>query len=803
MLDKRHGALRTTFSPAGDELCLHEPGDVPFEFIDLCGHDDSEKSDAINTLHRNIAVSPMNLEEGPLLFTWLLQLDREKFELIIAVHHIVCDGWSFGVLLSELAELYNNSGSDDNLESPESFYDFAEKQSAEAAINRDSDYWLESFSKLPPTLDLPLDANRPPFRAFAAARYDYHLADNIVEKLPKAASKLKSSKVNYILAAYFSLLYRLTGNEDIVVGLPLAGQAAFDKSNLVGHLVQVIPIRVNLKGQDSFNELVGKIKNAVVNASEHPNFTFGQLLENFKVDRSRVPIINTAFNIDQPNTPFLFGKANVQVRSIPRAADSFELSLNIVPSASSLLIEATYSNTLFTEDTVDAWLKALEAILNSAIKDPDVSLDELVLTEEIPEQVNKFNKTHKQILNNSFIDAFHNQKNKTPDKIAAISGDHVLTYEELDLESDRLAKHLFSIGVRENSIVGICCQRSNNLLLSTFAVLKLGAAYLPLDPDFPEDRLVYMIEDNDTTAVIEDRLAPAGVKNADILHIDIDAPWDRTDQTMVLPDLLPNPDRLAYIIYTSGSTGKPKGVKVQNKAMINFLESMAEEPGMKDNDVLLAIFTLAFDASILELFLPTMVGGTVVIANGEDHNDGEKLTTLIEKHSVSIMLATPSTWQLLLASRWAQVCENYETRFKALCGGEPLTQSILNGLLPKVSELWNLYGPTETAVACTCKKMTPSDTFITIGSPIANTQIYILDKNLNCLPLSAPGELCIGGDGVTLGYQNRPELNDDRFIEHPDLAGFTGLVIWPRFIQMVRSNILGVLMIKLSSEDIE
>ena len=201
--------------------------------------------------------------------------------------------------------------------------------------------------------------------------------------------------------------------------------------------------------------------------------------------------------------------------------------------------------------------------------------------------------------------------------------------------------------------------------------------------------------------------------------------------------------------------------------MINFLESMAEEPGLNENDVLLAVTTLSFDPSVLELFLPIMVGGTVVIANSQDYNNGEKLTTLIEKHSVSVMHGTPSTWRLMQASRWAQVGADQEVMLKALCGGEPLTQSLLNDLLPRVSELWDLCGPTETTVVCTCKKMSSLDAFIAIGSPVANTQIYILDNNLNCLPLSVPGELCIGGDGVTLGYQNKPELTAERFVEHP------------------------------------
>lgn len=769
-LAERHEILRTTFSPAGDELCLQKPKNVVFEYEDLQGEDDSKQQKVIQTLLKNIAISPMNLEEGPLLFVYLKRREESLYELIVATHHLVCDGWSFGIMLKELGELYNNNGSASSLGESLSFYDYAEEQSATSVKNVDADFWLDSFEQLPLSLDLPLDKTRPATRSFSAARLDYSMDTSLVEQLPTAASALKSSKVNYVLAAYFSLLYRLTGNEDIVVGLPLAGQAAFNRLNLFGHLVHLIPIRLQLSGETTFAELVHMVKQEVIRASEHPNFTFGQLLEKFTVDRSRVPIISTIFNIDQPAPPIQLGTATASVSSVPRAAESFEIFLNIVPSAKELLIEATYSKALFSDDTISSWLTALESILRTAITDHNIELNDLQLASEPPKLVREFNQTGKELVFKDVISAFLYQQKQNPDAVAVISEDTPLTYTELDDSSSQLAQHLYNNGVREGSIVGICCQRSSNLLQSTLAILKLGAAYLPLDPDFPEDRLVYMLEDSGAVAVIEDNLAPEGVKDAEIFHLnleDMDAP---SSIDVALPVLQAKDDRLAYTIYTSGSTGEPKGVNIQNIAMINFLESMVETPGFSNKDRLLAVTTLSFDISVLELFLPIIVGGTTIIANSEDYTDGEKLSALLLQHQITVMQATPSTWRLLLASSWGKNSSAAQKPLKALCGGEPLPQSLVNELLPMVSELWNMYGPTETTVWSTCKRIDFSDAFIAIGPPIANTQIYILDSNLKSLPISVPGELCIGGTGVTLGYRNRPELNADRFVEHADFG---------------------------------
>ncbi|WP_101760227.1 non-ribosomal peptide synthetase [Oceanicoccus sp. KOV_DT_Chl] len=764
----RHDILRATFSSLADELCLQQAKDLQLDFADYSELAAAEKQQALDSLYQEVALKPLNLEDGPLLFVWLRKLGDARYELIMLLHHAIADGWSQGLLLSELAELYSREGDCSEMQPAPSFFDFADQQGASMAANADIDYWLERFKQLPPTLDLPLDKTRPLLRSFEATRVDFELDHALVQRLPKAASLLKSSLVNYVLAGYFTLLYRLTGNTDIVVGLPVAGQAAMHRLGQVGHMVQLLPVRIGLDAAMPFAEVVKQVKTEVLNASDHPNFTFGQLLEKYAVDRSRVPLVSTIFNIDQPMALLEFGAATGSVRGLPRAGENFELFLNVVPTSDQLTIEVTYSTALFEQATIDAWMQALQTILQQSIVEGQLALSSFVLSDDLPAVLQASNQTEREVKYADLVSAFAEQVAHNPSGVAVIANNHSLSYRELDDLSTRLALYLKTQQINEGDTVAICCQRSENLLIATLAILKLGAAYLPLDPAFPEDRLVYMLEDSGAVAIVEDELAPSRVKQTALKHIELGSAMAENGLNDVLDPLMSSANRMAYTIYTSGSTGQPKGVCIQNSAMMNFLESMAASPGLCASDKLLAVTTLSFDISVLELFLPLMVGATTVIANSDEVMDGEKLAVLIKSNQISALQATPSTWRMLLASRWVGQSNNMGGGLKALCGGEPLPADLAAALLPKVGELWNMFGPTETTVWSACKRITEVDTAISIGKPIANTQCYILDENLKPLPESVPGELFIGGKGVTLGYHRREELNAERFIQHPD-----------------------------------
>ncbi|GAA0839803.1 hypothetical protein GCM10009113_03870 [Marinobacter szutsaonensis] len=762
----RHEILRATFSRNGTEICLHETSLFELEFEDLTGYPEEEQDLVIRDLWRNIAISPMNLEEGPLIYAWLKKLNGTSHELIFAAHHIVCDGWSIGLILSELAESYGNNGMGaDDPAADISFFDYAEQVDSREISNQDNDYWIERFAEVPTNLDLPLDFPRPNFRTFDATRLDYRIDPQLAKQLPKTAAGLKVSMVNMVLAGYFVLLHRLTANEDIVVGLPVAGQATQNRLNQIGHMVHLLPIRTRLTPDTLFSELCKQVKSEVLNATEHSNFTFGKLIEAIKVDRCRVPLINTIFNIDQPLESIQFGDVSGKVRTVPRAAENFELFLNILPTSESLTIEATYSTALFSEPTIKSWLQALENILVSATTNVDLAIGSIPLTTREPEIVATINRTDAELANATVIDALRAQLTGSPESIACAFGGRSWSYRELEARSNAVASSLADKGIKAGDTVAVCVERSDAALAAILGIFRLGAVYLPLDPDFPESRLQYMIEDAGASALVVDQVTPASIARAELARLDItEFDNERSTQPKApVPEAGPTPDQTAYIIYTSGSTGKPKGVLIPHRALINFLESMAHKPGCNPGDRLLAVTTFSFDISFLELLLPLTQGATTVIADKDSVKDGEKLRQLILDHNITIMQATPATWRMLLETDW----RHDGTEMKGLCGGEPLPQDLVRDLSGTLRELWNMYGPTETTVWSTCHPLRPADRMISIGKPINNTRIHILDREQNPVPVSCPGELHIGGLGLARGYHNRPELTAEKYIDHP------------------------------------
>lgn len=768
----RHDILRASFSRNGKDICLYDQKPFVLEFEDISTLDTNAQESHLDRLKLEAASSPMNLEEGPLLHCNLRKLGNDRNALLITVHHIVCDGWSFGIMLDELSTLYKRGGSDEGFEEAPSFLDFADQQEASQIANLDSDFWHEKFKSIPPALDLPLDTYRPPMRTFSAARLDWELDASLVAATRKKAGELRASHMNLLMAAYFLLLHRLTSNRDIVVGIPTAGQASFNRPKQMGHLVQLLPIRIALTGQSTFSELLGQVKSAVLDATEHPNFTFGSLLERLVVDRTRVPLISTLFNIDQAMGELDFGTAKAVVETVPRTAENFELFLNLLPSGDRLTIEATYSTVLFSEGTIRSWLQAFEFLLHQVIVDPEMALEDFSLANQLPDVIKKVNTHNLEVQSENFVDAFEKQAGKSPDSIAIISEGISTSYKDLETHSSCLHAKLRQEGIGRGDTVGICVQRSINMLASILAVLKTGASYIPLDPDFPESRLAFMMEDSGARAVIEDSATPQEIKELSVIHID---PAMATDSIVVATADLGGYGAIdsldpAYTIYTSGSTGIPKGVTISHGSLINFLEVMAKQPGCGKDDRILAVTTLSFDISVLELFLPLITGATTIIASTRDSKDGEKIAALIEEYNPTILQATPSTWKLLLTSSWGQKQELSGMGLKAYCGGEPLTREVADLILPRVSEFWNLYGPTEATVWTTAKKIEDTRSGISIGYPIANTTAFVLDASLNPLPVSASGELYIGGIGLAISYHDREELTKECFIEHPELG---------------------------------
>ena len=758
----RHEALRMTFTRLGDEITVTDESRFALERFDFSDLETGERAARMADLWRELVSTPMSYTHGPLFRALWVRMTADSSELILLAHHAVCDGWSFWIILDELVKL-TGGASPESLAPAPSFADFAESQAARAAANADADYWAKCFDPPPPVLDLPTDGPRPPSRTFAAARIDHVFGAELVKAITALAGKQKASVVNVTLAGTAALLHRLTGNDDMAIGLPVARQSSEGLEGLVGHGVQLLPIRLSVEPEVSFQELIGRAKRATLDAREHFNFTFGSLVRDLGLsgDPSRVPLVPVIFNIDQPFGALNIGGAPATARSIPRVAENFELFLNVVPANSQLIVEATYNTDLFSAESISNWLVALESLLEDGATRPTTSVARLKLSPGLPSIYGTVNATAVDLQFTSWLEPVRRFETEQPESAAIADARGSLTYAEFGRRARQLTAALVARGVKPGDVVGLTLTRSSEMVVAVAAVHMAGAAYVPLDPSFPASRLEFMVRDSGARLLVADQDRSQAVADYGLPVVSLSDSQDPGSGSDLPP---PGGDDLAYIIYTSGSTGQPKGVEVTHGAVANMLQSMSRTPGLRSSDSLLALTTLSFDISVLELLLPLVVGGRVVVGSREEASDPRALAELIARFDITAMQATPSTWRMLVRDGWSG-----RRSLRALCGGEPLPPDLVPALLSRVGELWNMYGPTETTVWSTCHRVTPGGPIV-VGKPIDNTVVYVVDAGGDPLPPSVPGEIWIGGSGVARGYHGRADLTADRFIDHPRLG---------------------------------
>ncbi|HEY5972739.1 MAG TPA: amino acid adenylation domain-containing protein, partial [Pseudoxanthomonas sp.] len=629
------------------------------------------------------------------------------------------------------------------------------------------------FADEVPVLDLPTDRPRPAQRSFASCRIDHVIDADLAAAIRRMGARRGISLFATLLAGFSGLLSRLTGQSRVVVGIPAAGQSIGGHADLIGHCVNTLPLRFDLDAAQPFTHALDEAQATVLDAFEHQRYTFGTLLGKLRIKRdpSRMPLVSVLFNIDRAldKEDGVFPGLVLEVKDNPRSFDMFELFLNVAQVRDELRVECQYNRDLFDDATVRRWLAAYEALFRAAVDSPAASFASLSLLdrpalaelETLQPPAVPFDRECRMHEN------FEAQCDAAPGRIAVRCGDAVASYAQLEARANRIAHLLRSKGVHHGSLVGLAVDRSIDMLAALLGILKAGAGYVPLDPQFPADRLAYMAGDAGLAALVTQarHASQFDLRGRPVLALDqLDDALGALPDTRIGRDAFAaSPESIAYVIYTSGSTGRPKGVQVPHRAVTNFLVGMRHEPGLRADDRLLAVTTLSFDIAVLELLLPLSVGALVVLADRETAGDAHALAALLAERRCTVMQATPATWRLLLDSGW-----NGSEGFKALCGGEPLAPDLAAQLLPRCESLWNLYGPTETTVWSTCMRVeTPvagQVPDIHIGGPIANTRIWILDAQGEPCPRGVPGEICIGGEGVTLGYLGRPELTADRFL---------------------------------------
>ena len=758
----RHESLRATFSPDVEVLVAEPDPNKPI--LECRGRLPTEaEQDAVHI--------PFSLENGPLFRAELAQSAPDDHTLILAAHHAILDGWSTGVVLKELAALYSAASSGDvskaALPAAGSWTTYATREhdrddEAEAA------WWLQQLRTplLPEPLDLPNDRPRPAVRTYGSARVDVHLPNEQVTRFETAARAEGASLFAWLFAGFTALLARVTnpdGDEsDLVVGVPAAGQAREGREgrHLVGHAVQLLPVRVAVSPGASFSAHVAAVKGQLYAAFDHTGITYGRLLEELALPRdpSRPPLVAIQFNLDQALEPAAlpFRGLDVSLRTVPRVSENFELFVNAQRAATGLHLECQFNAGLFDAGTITSRMEELACLLTAAAEDSALPVkalpllsgaarDRLLHIGQGPALTPSSRKTVPELIAEA-----------SPEATALADDVGTWTYAALNTWADARARELVALGVLPGDVVGLAMARSRELVGTALAILRAGAAYVPVDPDYPEARVQYMVEHSKARLVVADaataaRLPPLA-SPVRVLTGDASTTLPPADAT-----------RLMYVIYTSGSTGKPKGVEVPHNAVSAFLDSTRALLGLGPTARVVAVTTLSFDIAVLELWGPLTAGGTAIVASRETAQDARALGDLLARSSATAMQATPSTWRLLVESGWSP-----RRPFAAWVGGEAFPRDLEAPLLARADAVWNLYGPTETTVWSTAHRLARDEaaraTALPIGLPLAGEVVRVVDPSGALCPIGVPGELWIGGAGVTHGYRFDPAQTSARFV---------------------------------------
>ncbi|NEQ64995.1 MAG: amino acid adenylation domain-containing protein [Symploca sp. SIO2D2] len=809
-LRKRHPILRSNFTQRGQKpiQLVQEHQELDFLQIDATTWSQDELDKRLVKAHQH----PFDLEkEAVMRIRWFTRSEQEHI-LLLTIHHIAVDGWSLDLILKDLPKLYQIQTTDVELSLPplkhfyQDYVQWQQEMLEGTEGKRLWNYWQQQLAGELPVLNLPTDRPRPTIQTYNGAAHYFQLSEKLSEQLKEITQKEKATLYTTLLAAFQILLYRYTAQEDILVGSPTSGRNCPEFAPIVGYFVEPVVMRSKLSNELSFLEFLAQVRQTVLEALDHQGYPFALLVDKLlpKRDLSRSPIFQVFFILQKIEQwqKLISGELScssdwhgikVETYEIPIQESQFDLSLEMMPISSCLGGFFRYNTDLFERETIVRMAGHFQTLLEAIVANPQQKLSELPLLKPTEEQqiLSQWNNTKTDYPSGKCIhELFEVQVERTPNAIAVVFEEQKLTYSQVNSKANQLAHYLQKLGVRPEVLVGICVERSLEMLIGLLAILKAGGVYVPLDPRYPSERLNYMLADSQASVLLTqekllDKLPKHQTQSHSSLNkqqfICLDADWGEISQeNHNNVDNGVTSDNLAYVIYTSGSTGKPKGVQIYHRSLTNFLMSMSQAPGITNSDILLAVTSICFDIAALELYLPLIVGAKLVIVSREVATDGKQLLSALDHAGATIMQGTPATWQMLLTVGWEGSSHNMlpskqEKTLKILCGGEALPHKLGNQLLDRGAEVWNMYGPTETTIWSSVCNVTPSakannvkasNVSYSIGKPIANTQIYILDCYLQPVPIGVPGELHIGGEGLARGYLNQAELTADKFIPH-------------------------------------
>lgn len=770
-IHRRHEILRTRFPTVDGEPVqdIAPPGPVDLPVVDLSALPPSEREAESLRRIQEESTLPFALAKGPLVRLRLLCLAEEDHFLLMTMHHIISDAWSRSVFANEFSAIYGAVSRGEPIPLPDlpiQYADFAcwQREWLQGPVLQEQlEFWKKQLAGSSLVLELPADQPRPPTQSYRGARVSFQWPRSLADQLDELGRREGVTLFMTVLAAFQTLLHKYTGQEDIIVGSPSAGRNRTETEGLIGFFINTLPLRANLSGNPTFRELLHRTRDAALGAFAHQDVPFEKLVEEMQTSRdmSRAPIFQVMLVLQNAPADNL-RLPGLVVESIPvdTATAKFDMIVEVLKGEEGLAVQVEFCTDLFARERIERMAGHLQTLLEAVARDPQQRLGDIpILTASEREQILvEWNRTaleyDREATIHQLVEA---QVRRTPDAVALVADKTRLTYEELNARANRLARRLQTLGVGPETLVGICSRRTPEMVVAMLAILKAGGAYVPLDPTYPRERIRFILEDADAPVLLTERKLAAELPSvgARVVYLEeIDArEQSATDLAVAVTG-----SNLAYTIFTSGSTGRPKGVALEHRNAAAFIAWARTVYSRDDLDGVLFSTSICFDLSVFELFVTLASGGKVILAENALH-----LTSLRARDEVRLINTVPSAIAELVRAdaipRSAQIVN---------LAGEPLAQTLVDKIysLPWIRRVYDLYGPSEDTTYSTFTLRAKGGT-ATIGRPIANTQLYLLDANMHPVPVGVPGELHLGGDGLARGYLKRPDLTAEKFVPNP------------------------------------
>jgi amino acid adenylation domain-containing protein len=791
-MTRRHESLRTTFAASDGQPVQVVSPPVPRELtvVDLSHLPEDERQAELLQLSEREASRSFNLKAGPLWRVVLVRLAADEHVLLLMVHHIISDAWSMQLMEDELMTLYTafSRGEESPLEElPIQYADFAVWQREwlqGEELEQQLKYWREQLAGVPEVLNLPTDKPRPVVLSPNGANQPISISKPLTEKLKLLSQREGVTLFMTLLAAFKTLLYRYAGQEDVVVGTPVTNRARQELESLIGFFTNTLVLRTRLSGDPKFSELLGRVREVCLSAYAHQDLPFEKLVEELRPERSlsHAALVQVQFQLlSNPAAAEEEWQDEQEEESAAHEQDDLsvvsatvisEIGIDLFETGGGLTGRIEYSTDLFEHTTIRRMLGHFEMLLEAIVADPSQRLSELELMTEAERRLLlvEWNSTKREFPSHKCLhQLFETQVKAVPEATAIVYEQERLSYRELNVRANRLAQYLRRLGVGPEVAVALCLERSPEAIVAVLAILKAGGICVALDPDYPEQRIRFMLEDSGAAVLLTHRQFLPELSTQAVRMVRLDDEWEEiAAESGENPQSEVSADNLAFVIYTSGSTGQSKGVTLNHRGLANRILWGQENYRLSVDDRVVQFFSYCFDFAVWELFTAFVAGGGLVLARPGGQQDVSYLVRLMADEKVSILGCVPSMLDLMLEEPELRRCGSLR---KVLCGGEALTVELQERFLERLpnAELQNTYGPTEASIDVTswvCRREEEQQ-IVPLGHPVGNTELYVLDPYLKPVPVGVPGELCIGGTGLARGYLNRPALTAEKFIPNP------------------------------------